>query len=165
MWYNIGMNKTELLNKTELRQIAIGAARSYLREKGVDPTTASAQSALTALDDVARDSSLVVSGWYKAASGNQIKLFSQEWRRWQREKKMKFIRNYMHTESKIHASEDGKKPLCMKKRPKWPLHWEVMPDWQPPHQSLTFLHREMERGRNQFYCKKCARILRKRDGK
>ena len=66
---------------TEKRQIAIQAARSYLRKQGIDPAQASADDALDALDDCYRlDAQTIASQWYWNASNRQILLFRREWR-------------------------------------------------------------------------------------
>jgi len=66
---------------TEKRQIAIQAARSYLRKQGTNPIWASADDALEALDDCYRlDVQTVASQWYWNASNRQVLLFRWEWR-------------------------------------------------------------------------------------
>ena len=68
---------------TEQRQIAIQAARSYLRKQGVNPIQASADDALEALDDCYRlDAQTIASLWYGQASNRQVLLFRREWRQW-----------------------------------------------------------------------------------
>ena len=65
------------------REIAISAARSYLREQGIDPLICESQDALLALDDLSRlDDSLIASQWYKSMTDNQEALFRREWRQW-----------------------------------------------------------------------------------
>ncbi len=62
---------------------AIGAARGHFRNSGQKPERISSDSALKALDDLARiDPRLLVSIWYLRASANQIKLFKREWDEW-----------------------------------------------------------------------------------
>lgn len=64
------------------REIAMRAARSYVRQMGIDPFGLTAKEALRALDDLARiDRATVAARWYVGASDNQIRLFSQEWKR------------------------------------------------------------------------------------
>jgi len=72
----------------ELRKISLGAARSYLRDQGIDPAGVSADDALAALDDICRmDGALCVYVWYvQLDSTNQTQLFRREWRKWQNEK-------------------------------------------------------------------------------
>ena len=68
---------------TEKRQIAIQAARSYLRKQGVNPIQASADDALEALDDCYRlDAQAIASLWYGQTSEWQIRLFRKEWEQW-----------------------------------------------------------------------------------
>jgi hypothetical protein len=72
------------VNKSEQRQIALGAARSYLRRQGIEPLRASVDDAFAALDDLARrDGDLVASCWYTAMSKNQERLFVRDWNRQQ----------------------------------------------------------------------------------
>jgi hypothetical protein len=64
----------------EIRQIAAGAARSYLRSMAIDPKTTDQSQALAALDDLARkDKDTIAATFYLKASDNQIKLFCKEW--------------------------------------------------------------------------------------
>ena len=73
------------MNKTTQREIAISAARSYLREQGIDPLTCDSLDALEALDDLERlDGETIAAQWYRDATPNQIKLFEREWRKWRR---------------------------------------------------------------------------------
>ena len=66
----------------ELRKIALGAARSYLRAQGTDPAQVDAQAAMAALDDLYRiDQATLASLWYGQASDNQIQLFRREWKK------------------------------------------------------------------------------------
>lgn len=68
--------------KAEQRQIAQGAARSQLRRLQIDVQSASADDALTVLDDLYRsEPDLIASIWYAQASEHQIKLFCQEWKK------------------------------------------------------------------------------------
>lgn len=68
------------MTKTEMRGIARGAARAYLRDMGIDPDDATAEDALRALDDLARtEPELVASRWYNDATERQYKLFVREW--------------------------------------------------------------------------------------
>lgn len=79
-----------ILTVAKMRDVALGAARSYLRAQGIDPVDASADAALAALDDVSRiDGALVAARWhFECDSENQTLLFRREWRRWQRESRM-----------------------------------------------------------------------------
>ncbi len=73
------------MRKETQRKIAISAARSYLREQGIDPLACDSEDALIALDDLSRlDSDLTGSQWYLAATDNQVKLFRREWRKWRK---------------------------------------------------------------------------------
>jgi len=65
----------------KMREIAIGAARSILREHGVsEPRFCSPEAALDHLDDFAREHpERTAAIWYLGASDNQIKLFKREW--------------------------------------------------------------------------------------
>jgi hypothetical protein len=71
----------------EMRQIALGAARSYLRSMDINPLDVDGNGALAALDDICRtESSLIVYVWYhQINSDNQIKLFKQEWNKWRKD--------------------------------------------------------------------------------
>jgi len=65
----------------ELREIAIRAARSYLRAQGTDPAQVNVDAALAALDDLYRiDQAMLASLWYGQASDNQMREFRREWR-------------------------------------------------------------------------------------
>lgn len=71
------------MNKKEMRETAIGAARSQARRNGCRPENLSAKEALGVLDDIYRvDPQVVASIWYGNASDNQIKLFCREWNAW-----------------------------------------------------------------------------------
>lgn len=73
------------MNQTQKRQTAISAARSELRAAGDDPATIDAATALTVLDDLARqEPNLTAAVWYMEASDNQIRTFRREWAAWQR---------------------------------------------------------------------------------
>lgn len=72
-----------MTSQAELREIALGAARSYLRRMGIDPATIEPDKALAALDDLYRiDQEVLASIWYGSASDNQIKLFKREFSKW-----------------------------------------------------------------------------------
>ena len=75
----------------EMRRIALGAVRSYLRQMKIDPLTATADDAEKALDDICRteDSLIVHTWWVQCNSGNQTRLFCREWREWQRTEREK----------------------------------------------------------------------------
>jgi len=74
------------MRKDTQREIAMSAARSHLREQGIDPLTCDSEDALIALDDLSRlDSGLVGSQWYLEATDNQVKLFRREWRKWRKD--------------------------------------------------------------------------------
>ncbi|MFH1186082.1 MAG: hypothetical protein V1755_13750 [Chloroflexota bacterium] len=68
----------------EMRHIAAGAVRSYLRELGITPETASVAEAEAALDELAwREESLVAYVWWvQCSSQRQTRLFRREWRKW-----------------------------------------------------------------------------------
>jgi hypothetical protein len=73
------------MKKSEQRQIALGAARSYLRRQGIDPVTVSASAAFAALDDLERIAGDTMSSrWYASMNRNQERLFKSEWRKWKR---------------------------------------------------------------------------------
>jgi hypothetical protein len=72
-----------MMKLSEQRSIALGASRSKMRATGIDPKLATAQDALRILDDSYRiDPDTIAAQWYWNASGNQIKLFEREWRKW-----------------------------------------------------------------------------------
>jgi len=78
--------KVEKMNKHQMRQIAIGAARGVIRHKGLEPLETSAEDALVHLDDMARQHpDRIAAIWYMEASDNQIKAFCREWRKWKRQ--------------------------------------------------------------------------------
>lgn len=65
---------------SEARKIAAGAARSYLRQQGIDPKTVGHETAEAALDDLCRiDGNTVAAMFWFLASENQIKIFRKEW--------------------------------------------------------------------------------------
>jgi hypothetical protein len=71
------------MTKAEMRKIAIGAARSYMKDMGFAYDEMTCESALRALDDLARiQPGLISAQWYSVASINQIKVFRQEWSLW-----------------------------------------------------------------------------------
>jgi hypothetical protein len=71
------------MTKAAQRSIAMSAARSKLREQGIDPLAVDVEDALEVLDDLSRlDAELVASIWYMGASDNQVVLFKREWRKW-----------------------------------------------------------------------------------
>ncbi len=76
-----------MMTYTEMRQIALGAARSYLREHGIVPEVATEDDAERALDEICRteDSLTCYVWWVQCESKNQTRLFRAEWRKWQHE--------------------------------------------------------------------------------
>ena len=73
------------MKKSEMRSVALGAARSKARIMGLDPMTMTPDDALAVLDDVYRVTpDLIASLWYESASDTQIDLFHKEWKQWQR---------------------------------------------------------------------------------
>lgn len=67
--------------QTEQRKIALGAARSQLRNQGILPRTASFDQAWNALDVLYKlDNTTVAAQWYINASEPQIRLFRKEWK-------------------------------------------------------------------------------------
>lgn len=74
----------------DLRNTALGAARSYLRRAGIDPMSVGPDSAFAALDDLMRlDGGLDAAIWWMNAvsDDDEIKRFKREWKRWQKEMK------------------------------------------------------------------------------
>ena len=70
------------MSLAEQRDIALGAARSQIRQMGKDPQVCEAQVALRVLADMLRtDPDLIASQWYDRASDYQIALFCREWHR------------------------------------------------------------------------------------
>ena len=68
------------MKKNEQRRVALGAVRSQMRRVGINPKTASSDSAYAVMDDLARsEPNLIASIWYLDASDNQVKLFIREW--------------------------------------------------------------------------------------
>ena len=77
----------------ELRKIAIGSARSILREQGLDPVTTPLEQIEAILCDYAlnpqyKDRLFVQ--WINRASKHQWDLWRRDWRKW-REKKSRWI--------------------------------------------------------------------------
>lgn len=71
------------MNVAWTRWVALGAARSYLRQQGLTPESQTADQAFHALDDLLRmDPKLIAAQWYEAATKNQEKLFISEWKQW-----------------------------------------------------------------------------------
>jgi hypothetical protein len=84
--------------KNELRAIALGAARSILRNQGRMPEKCSYRVALAVLDDMARqeyhkDKYFAI--WYIEASeskfDNQYNLFRKEWNDWVAERRLREV--------------------------------------------------------------------------
>ncbi|MBA2682063.1 MAG: hypothetical protein H0U76_27180 [Ktedonobacteraceae bacterium] len=74
------------MTRKQQRDVALGAARSLLRQLGINPGEASAEDAHVVLDDYARCApEMVASQWYMAATDNDLDAFYRDWRRWQRE--------------------------------------------------------------------------------
>ncbi len=66
------------MNKTELRNIALGAARAQMRRMGIDPIGGAGDDALAVLDDLARtEPTLLASQWYISASDAEIRRFKK----------------------------------------------------------------------------------------
>jgi len=62
------------------REIAIRAARSYIRSMGGTVSDYDALDALGAVDDLAiLDKDTIAAAWYLSASQRQIRLFRKEW--------------------------------------------------------------------------------------
>ncbi len=71
------------MTKQEMRRIASGATRSYLRSMNFTIVEMTADVALGALDDLARSEPNLIAGqWWNEASDNQVRLFKKEWRGW-----------------------------------------------------------------------------------
>ncbi len=71
------------MNLTERREIAAAAVRHVARKQGEEPSTLSADQALSILDGVMRsEPASIASVWYENATEHQILLFKQEWRAW-----------------------------------------------------------------------------------
>ena len=76
------------MNQQEMRRVAQHAARGYLRGQGINPETATVDSAWSALDDLWRgDREFIASQWYIGASENQKQIFAREWRLWHKERR------------------------------------------------------------------------------
>jgi len=72
------------MTQGEMREIALGAARSELRQFGIEPKTADIYTAEQALDNILRSTpNAIAARWYENASDNQWELFKREWRRYQ----------------------------------------------------------------------------------
>lgn len=70
----------------EMRQVAIGAARSILRERGIDPVTAD----IAVIEAIICDCTLdrqhqgkTFVQWVNRASEHQWNLWRRDWRKWQ----------------------------------------------------------------------------------
>jgi len=69
-----------MVTMATMRDTALGAARSIIREKGLPMTLKTAE---RVLDDYAREYPQSYAGaWWLKASDNQYKLFKREWRKW-----------------------------------------------------------------------------------
>ena len=75
------------MKKLELRKIALGTARSLLREKGLDPLICSAFVAESFLDDFCRNNpDNLASVYWKDFDGlKEWRGFKRDWRKWQKE--------------------------------------------------------------------------------
>ena len=134
----------------ELRKIALGAARSYLREQGTDPAQVEAQAAMEALDDLYRiDQATLASIWYGQASDNQVREFRREWREARIEAmeqtRITVIRNLVTEKFHLPTEDGSNQPLCGCSLPR--LMWELQ-SW-PGH---SILH-------GKWMCKKCLAKL------
>jgi hypothetical protein len=72
------------MSRTEQRHLALGAARTLIRQIGGDPVTASALLAHAVL--MAYSSTYperVVSRWYRSMTEEEIQLFYRDWDIWQ----------------------------------------------------------------------------------
>ena len=137
------------MTKAQLRETALRAARSYLREQGIDPAQVDAEAALAALDDLYRiDQATLASLWYGQTSDNQIRLFRREWRKARIEAmeqtRVTVIRNLITGKFHLPAEDGSKQPLCGCSLPRF--MWEFQ-SW-----SGDVLHRT-------WMCKKCLAKL------
>lgn len=72
----------------DIRQIALGAARSVMRKQSINPDTASFDDVLETLDELMQaEPNLIASIWYKSAKERQINLLRRDWNEWKAEKK------------------------------------------------------------------------------
>lgn len=79
---------------SEQREIAMGAARAWLRRNGAEPSEFDYGKAFNALDELAQiNPNTIAAQWYLNDNANQTKLFRQEWRRW-RAKEREYRRVY-----------------------------------------------------------------------
>lgn len=73
------------MTQKQMREIALGSARSICRARGVDIKLVGQIDALRILDDLARsEPDKIASIWYMNASGYQIDAFQKEWNAWKK---------------------------------------------------------------------------------
>ncbi len=77
-----------MMTQAQRRSLALGAARSYLRQMRITPEMVTASDAHAALDDVARvEPDTVAACWYRLASHTQMVLFYREWEHWRTQRR------------------------------------------------------------------------------
>jgi hypothetical protein len=80
--------------KKQNREIALGAVRSRMRASGLYPERQSGKTALTFIDEIAREAPETrAAKWYVSATDNEICLFIRDWKKWRSAEIKEQLRN------------------------------------------------------------------------